>query len=92
MSLICVVRSVLCDVACPLMCVWYGVYLLLVYRFHWFELCVLFCDVSCLLLLFVCMFCLWCVVLPFGVSLVCRACMLCCCCCLVFVFVLFFLL
>ena len=76
MSLICVVLSCLCDGVCLFMCLWYGLYLLFVYRFHWFVLSVLFCYTLVFFLL--CIGCLWCVVLLLVVSLVCRACMFCC--------------
>ena len=35
----------LCEIVCVFMCLWYGLYLLFAYRFHWFVLCVLLCYV-----------------------------------------------
>ena len=41
MSLICGARFFLCDDVCLFVCLCYGVYVLLVYRLHWFVLCVM---------------------------------------------------
>ena len=51
MSRICVVLSFLCDVLYVLMCLWYGLCVLFVYRFHRLVLCALFCKhLACCLL------------------------------------------
>ena len=69
----CGVLFFLCDGVCLFMCLWYGLCLLFACRCHWF--CVR-CYASSLsvLFLFVCLLCLWCVVLLLAVSSVCRAC------------------
>ena len=43
MSRLCGAPFCLCDVVCLFMCLWYGVNVLFVDRFHWFVLCELFC-------------------------------------------------